>query len=252
MVIGSLALAGFPFTSGFFSKDEILVGAWSSGSFGKVLAILGLLTAGLTAFYSFRLVFVAFWGARESIPTTRVTFDEPSSTMTMPLLVLALLSIAAGYVGIPQFLAPVFRGRRSPSRLRIASHHGSRHRAGARRNRRRVRFLRRSPGIADRLAAQWRPLYDLSFHKWYVDEMYDRVIVRPTFQLADRMWAKIDVGIIDGAVNGVARAIAWMGLVYETLPERADATLCARDDLGGRLDFDGVSALLDDRKKNHS
>jgi len=72
-------------------------------------------------------------------------------------------------------------------------------------------FYVRSPGIADRLAAQWRPLYDLSFHKWYVDEMYDRVIVRPTFQLADRMWAKIDVGIIDGAVNGVARAIAWWG-----------------------------------------
>lgn len=62
MVIGSLALAGFPFTSGFFSKDEILVGAWNAGSFGKVLAILGLITAGVTAFYSFRLIFVVFWG----------------------------------------------------------------------------------------------------------------------------------------------------------------------------------------------
>jgi len=211
MVIGSLALAGFPFTSGFFSKDEILVGAWSSGSFGKVLAILGLLTAGLTAFYSFRLVFVAFWGRSRVDPHHAGHIREPSSTMTMPLLVLALLSIAAGYVGIPQFLAPVFgageahHGSASLVIMAAATVLGLVGIAVA------YVFYVRSPGIADRLAAQWRPLYDLSFHKWYVDEMYDRVIVRPTFQLADRMWAKIDVGIIDGAVNGVARAIAWWG-----------------------------------------
>jgi len=211
MVIGSLALAGFPFTSGFFSKDEILVGAWSSGSFGKVLAILGLLTAGLTAFYSFRLVFVAFWGRSRVDPHHAGHIHEPSSTMTLPLLVLALLSIAAGYVGIPQFLAPVFgdgeahHGSASLVIMAAATVLGLVGIAVA------YVFYVRSPGIADRLAAQWRPLYDLSFHKWYVDEMYDRVIVRPTFQLADRMWAKIDVGIIDGAVNGVARAIAWWG-----------------------------------------
>jgi len=211
MVIGSLALAGFPFTSGFFSKDEILVGAWSSGSFGKVLAILGLLTAGLTAFYSFRLVFVAFWGRSRVDPHHAGHIHEPSSTMTLPLLVLALLSIAAGYVGIPQFLTPVFgegeahHGSASLVIMAAATVLGLVGIAVA------YVFYVRSPGIADRLAAQWRTLYDLSFHKWYVDEIYDRVIVRPTFQLADRMWANIDVGIIDGAVNGVARAIAWWG-----------------------------------------
>ena len=211
MVIGSLALAGFPFTSGFFSKDEILVGAWSSGSFGKVLAILGLLTAGLTAFYSFRLIFVAFWGRSKVDPHHAQHIREPSSTMTMPLIILAILSIAAGYVGIPQFLDPGLWGRRSPSWLRIASHHGAATVLGLVGIAVAYVFYVRSPGIADRLANQWRPLYDLSFNKWYVDEMYDRVIVRPTFRLADRMWAKIDVGIIDGAVNGVARAIAWWG-----------------------------------------
>ena len=61
-VVGSLALAGFPLTAGFFSKDELLVSAWSAGPLGQILAVFGLLTALLTAFYSFRLVFVAFWG----------------------------------------------------------------------------------------------------------------------------------------------------------------------------------------------
>src|SRR5204862_3431037 len=61
-VIGSLALAGFPFTAGFFSKDEIMVEAWSAGALGKTLAAAALVTAALTAFYSFRLVFVTFWG----------------------------------------------------------------------------------------------------------------------------------------------------------------------------------------------
>jgi NADH-quinone oxidoreductase subunit L len=61
-VVGSLALAGFPLTAGFFSKDDLLVSAWSSGSLGQFLTVLGLITALMTAFYSFRLVFVTFWG----------------------------------------------------------------------------------------------------------------------------------------------------------------------------------------------
>ncbi|MGH7164825.1 MAG: NADH-quinone oxidoreductase subunit L, partial [Nitrospiraceae bacterium] len=69
----------------------------------------------------------------------------------------------------------------------------------------------RSPGLPDRLAQQWRRLYQLSFNKWYVDEAYDRAVVRPTFRLADGLWSKVDVALIDGAVNGIARAIVWWG-----------------------------------------
>jgi len=76
-VIGSLALAGFPLTAGFFSKDDILVSAWSSGSLGQVLTLFGLLTALLTAFYSFRLVFVTFWEPPMSIRTMRRIFTNP-------------------------------------------------------------------------------------------------------------------------------------------------------------------------------
>jgi len=209
MVIGSLALAGFPFTSGFFSKDEILVGAWNAGSFGKVLAILGLMTAGVTAFYSFRLIFLVFWGNSKVDPHHAQHIHEPSSTMTIPLIILAILSIAAGYLGISGFLNPVFG--------ETEEHHGAVPMVimglatiiglagiGA------AYFIYvQSPWLADRLANQWRQVYQLSLNKWYVDEAYDRTVVEPTFRMADRMWARIDVGMIDGAVNGVARAIAW-------------------------------------------
>ncbi len=67
------------------------------------------------------------------------------------------------------------------------------------------------PGLPDRLAERWRTAYRLSYHKWFFDEAYDRTVVHPTFRLADDLWNKIDVGVIDGAVNGVARAFAWWG-----------------------------------------
>ena len=107
-VIGSLALAGFPFTAGFFSKDELLLVSWLSGGLGKVLTVLGLLTALLTAFYSFRLVFVTFWGPSRVDPKHASHVHEPSYTMTAPLVILAVLSVLTGYLGIPEFLAPAF------------------------------------------------------------------------------------------------------------------------------------------------
>jgi NADH-quinone oxidoreductase subunit L len=69
----------------------------------------------------------------------------------------------------------------------------------------------RSPDLPARLAQQWQRIYRLSFHKWYVDEAYDRTVVRPTVRLADRLWTGVDMGLIDAAVNGIARAIAWGG-----------------------------------------
>lgn len=211
MVIGSLALAGFPLTSGFFSKDEILVGAWSSGFFGKVLAVLGLITAGLTAFYSFRLIFLVFWGNSRVDPHHADHIHEPPSTMTMPLIALAVLSIVTGYFGIPDFLGPVFggsegaHGEAALGIMVVATAMGLVGIGAA------YFIYVQSPWLADRLANRWQQVYQLSLNKWYVDEAYDRTIVQPTFGLADRMWSRIDVGVIDGAVNGVARAIAWWG-----------------------------------------
>src|SRR5213594_5108425 len=213
-VIGSLALAGFPLTAGFFSKDEILVSAWSAGSLGKLLASLGLATALLTAFYSFRLVFVTFWGDSRVDPRHAGHVHEPSWTMTVPLLILAVLSIAAGYLGIPGFLEPAFPAsgseghHDSPTAFGIMAITTLMGLVGIA-----VAYLLyvKSPSLPDRLARQWQRLYRLSFNKWYVDEAYDRAVVRPTFQLADRLWNRVDVAVIDGAVNGVARTSAWGG-----------------------------------------
>jgi len=207
-VVGSLALAGFPMTAGFFSKDDILASAWAAGPLGQVLSILGLLTALLTAFYSFRLVFVTFWGPSRVDAHRAGHVHEPPQTMTVPLLILAVLSIVTGYLGIPEFLSPMFTERAGGSHasgviMPIATLIGLLGIAGA------YYAYVLHPSLPDRWAERWRTAYDWSFHKWYVDEAYDRSIVRPTFAAAGDLWKRVDVAIIDGAVNGVARAIGW-------------------------------------------
>jgi NADH-quinone oxidoreductase subunit L len=210
-VVGSLALAGFPLTAGFFSKDDLLVSSWSAGALGKTLAMLGLFTTFLTAFYSFRVVFVAFWGSSRVDPHHADHIHEPPSTITMPLVVLAVLSIATGYLGIPEFLQPVFgsaeghHGAESIGVMAAATLLGLSGIALAY-----VLYVR-SPGLPEQLARRWQHAYRLSLNKWYVDEAYDEAVVRPTFRLADSLWKRVDVGLIDSAVNGVARAIAWWG-----------------------------------------
>ena len=219
-VIGSLALAGFPLTAGSFSKDELLLEAWVSGSLGKGLATLGLLTALLTAFYSFRLVFVTFWGQSRVDPHHANDIHEPSPSMTVPLVILAILSIVTGYLGIPEFLAPVLQGSAAGlhhegsvawGMMLAATTMGLIGIAAA------YLVYVKLPELPDRLAQQWQTLYRLSFHKWYVDEAYDHTVVRPTFRLAERLWSKVDVNVIDGAVNGVARAFAWGGWLMRAI-----------------------------------
>ncbi len=213
-VIGSLALAGFPLTAGFFSKDAVLVAAWLSGPLGQALAVLGLLTALMTAFYSFRLVFVTFWGPSRVDPHHADHIHEPSRTITVPLLILAVLSILTGYLGIPSFLEPAFStggehtGEHDAAGLGImiaATVMGLAGIAGA------YYVYVLNPDLPDRLAQQWESLYKGSLNKWYVDEAYDRAFVKPTMMAASELWKRVDVEVIDGAVNGVARGVAWSG-----------------------------------------
>jgi NADH-quinone oxidoreductase subunit L len=215
-VVGSLALAGFPLTSGFFSKDELLISAWSTGFLGQFLTVLGLVTALMTAFYSFRLVFVTFWGPSHVDPHHEDHIHEPSNTMTMPLIVLAVLSILTGYLGIPEFLGPMFEtGTGSTTHVGgaaivimvLATSMGLLGIAGA------YYIYVLNPSIPDQFARRWQSLYRGSLNKWYVDEAYDRIIVHPTFSAATELWKRVDVAVIDGAVNGVARAIAWSGWI---------------------------------------
>jgi NADH-quinone oxidoreductase subunit L len=211
-VVGSLALAGFPLTAGFFSKDDLLVSAWSSGTLGQVLTIFGLVTALLTSFYSFRLVFVTFWGPPRVDPHHAHHVHEPSRTITIPLLILAAFSILTGYLGIPSFLEPVFATHESgPAHhggvglaiMIVATAMGLSGIAAA------YYVYVLHPDLPDRFARRWTSLYQGSLHKWYVDEAYARVFVQPTFTAAAELWKRVDVNVIDGAVNGVARGVAW-------------------------------------------
>jgi|CXWL01.1.fsa_nt_gi NADH-quinone oxidoreductase subunit L len=215
-VVGSLALAGFPLTSGFFSKDDLLISAWSAGPLGQILTVLGLVTALMTAFYSFRLVFVTFWGPSHVDPHHAERVHEPSKTMTVPLIILAALSIVTGYLGIPEFLGPMFdtnaghaihEGGAAIGIMAVATAMGLLGIAGA------YYVYVLNPALPDRFAQRWQSLYRASLNKWYVDEAYDRMIVRPTFFAATELWKRIDVSVVDGAVNGVARAFAWGGWI---------------------------------------
>ena len=219
-VVGSLALTGFPFTSGFFSKDEILVSAWTSGDLGQWLAVFGLATAFMTAFYSFRLLFVAFWGGSRVDPHHAGHVHEPSSTMTLPLIILAVLAVVTGYLGIPHFLEPVFavagvgEGHHGSAAFGIMVMASALGLAGIG-----TAYLLYvgSPGLPDRLAQQWQRLYRLSLNKWYVDELYDRTVVQPTMALADGLWKRVDVAVIDAAVNGAGHTVAWGGRALRLL-----------------------------------
>jgi NADH-quinone oxidoreductase subunit L len=219
-VVGSLALAGFPLTSGFFSKDDLLISAWSAGPLGQFLTILGLVTALMTAFYSFRLVFVTFWGPSHVDPHHAGHIHEPSKAMTVPLIILAVLSIVTGYLGIPEFLGPMFetdsgvaahKGATAIGIMVVATAMGLLGIAGA------YYVYVLNPALPDRFVRRWQPLYRASLNKWYVDEAYDRMIVRPTFSAATELWKRVDVNVVDGAVNGVARAIAWGGWLLRLL-----------------------------------
>jgi NADH-quinone oxidoreductase subunit L len=211
---GGLAIAGiFPF-SGFFSKDEIL---WETFLHSPVLYVIALAAAGLTAFYIFRLIYVAFYGAPRMDAAVMHHLHESPRIMTVPLIVLAVLSTVGGYIGIPHFnlfaafLEPVFahgpaaaEAHQGSLGLELALMALSLAVAVAG-----IYFARQiyinKAGAADRLATRLHRLYNLLVHKYYVDEIYEALFVRPLNWLAENFFWKIfDVKLIDGMVNGTA------------------------------------------------
>jgi NADH-quinone oxidoreductase subunit L len=225
-LIASLAIAGFPGTSGFFSKDEILWKAFSQGSMS--LWILGLLGAGLTAFYMFRLGALAFHG--EPRWQAGVHPHEAPKTMTVPLVMLAFLSIVGGLLGVPaslgggnsieKWLEPVFE--KAYSRLQIVKpFHESTEvlltilsAAVALSSIGFALYIyTRRINIARRLATSFRSIYNILFNKYFIDEIYDAVFVSPTIKTSEKLlWKWFDVGIIDGCVNGVAKVVSLLSV----------------------------------------
>ena len=226
--IGVLAIAGFPPFSGFFSKDEILVAVYASEVPGHVwLYRIGLATAGLTSFYMFRLLFKTFEGECRAPAEVRAHIEEPPPTVMWPLYVLAFFSVTAGLVGLPQiwgdalgvensnslgnFLAPAL----APSEPHAIEHSTEYAMAFTAISVAAVGaalawylYVSR-PDLPGRIAGSVRALYRLLLNKYYVDEAYDAVIVKPTVALSDRvLFRVVDAGIIDGlGVNGLARTV---------------------------------------------
>jgi NADH-quinone oxidoreductase subunit L len=226
-LIATLAISGAPFTAGFFSKEFILWQAYSSSHGSTGLWFIGWLTAGLTAFYMFRQLFLVFHGKCRADERLQAHIHESPAVMTVPLILLAIGSIFAGWLGAPdylwgsrwdQWLQPIFGGAH-------AAAHGSLTdeinltlltlAIGG------LGFLLayfsygRTSRLPERLAslAGGGP-YRLLLNKYYVDELYDVLIVRP-FTTCSRWLAQVfDPGVIDGLVNGVAKGARGLSLIW--------------------------------------
>ena len=218
MWIGSLAIIGFPYFSGYYSKESILENAYySSSSMATFAYTVGILTALLTAFYSWRLLFMTFHGQTRSDKKTFDHAHESPLVMTLPLILLAFGSIFAGllfsnfYIGKMQYS---FWGNS------IILHEGKHHYLPFIQ----TLIVKSSVAIGVMLAAliyfykkhlsknlahNLYPLYSISLNKWYVDELYNSIFIRPYFYLANLFWKKGDEKIIDGCgPNGISKLIS--------------------------------------------
>ncbi len=226
MLIAALAISGIFPLAGFFSKDEILWSAWSGGH--PVIWAIGLATAGMTAFYMFRLIFMTFWGNERFPETTRHHLHESPISMTMPLVVLAGLSIIGGFAGTPAWLGlgpNRFAAFLKPSleSALLEENAGGLHglEFGFALTSTvtaligiylayRIYILR--PEAADALAGRLKNAYRLLLNKYFVDEIYDAAIVQPTVNGSrELLWKTVDAGTIDGAVNGLGSSIQRWG-----------------------------------------
>ena len=219
MFIGTLAIAGTPGLAGFFSKDEILWRAFSSKQGHIVLWFIGALVAGMTAFYMFRLLFMTFYGESRVDHHTAEHIHESPGSMTVPLIILAIGSLFAGYIGMPawlganrfeHFLEPVFEPLPIPAGPPREYSHAAE-----------IGMAAASVAIAligfalayfkyckrsweqEREVRQYGSMYNVLLNKWYVDELYDALFVNRAKDSGNSFW-RFDAKIVDGVVNGSA------------------------------------------------
>jgi NADH-quinone oxidoreductase subunit L len=203
----AVAIAGVPPFSGFFSKDAILLAAHQHAPW---MYWIGVITAGMTAFYVFRAVFMTFFGTYRGHHHPH----ESSPVMTVPLMALALLSLGGGFINIPKWLEPMFPAAEHEdfTLMAISVAAGL---AGI--TLAYVMYVLR-PGLADSIAAAFGGLYKLVYNKYFVDEVYDAAVVRPTVTGSrEFLWKIVDVSGIDGMVNGVASMARSIGGVLKLI-----------------------------------
>ena len=222
MWVGSLALSGiFPF-AGYFSKDAIIESTYVAGTAtGYYAFVLTIVAAFLTAFYSWRLIIVAFHGKPRADAEVLHHVHESPWVMTVPLLLLSVGALVSGFALDHMFIGPGFdaywrgsivalHGGSSvdplepiPFLVRVAPTVFGLAGIGVA-----YAFYMFAPWIPDWLNARFAGVHRFLVHKWYFDELYDRIFVRPAFWLARVGWHVVDQGIIDGMPNGAAAIAA--------------------------------------------
>ncbi len=215
-IVGGLALSGIPPFSGFFSKDAILGDVFNKGDY--FFWVLGELAAFMTAFYIFRVIFNVFFG--ESHVDKNLHVHESPKIMTIPLIIMASLAAVFGFVGFPPFNHSIFYEfinkdftnafnfapavNNVPwyplSAISVIAGLSGIYIAY-------VFYIKKSFNL-EKLKNRFKPIYDLSYNKLYVDEIYDIVIVNPMKNFAIFLWRIVDTLVIDGAVNGIAQYIS--------------------------------------------
>lgn len=215
MIVGAAGLAGLPPFAGFFSKDEILAVAFHTSRTAWALLLLG---AFMTAFYTARMMLLTFFGAPRMSKEVAHHVHESPPTMTVPLVVLAALTIVAGWaLGVPAEEGTRFQRLLSPVFALHEAEHGG---VTA------IMLLVLSvivvlagvllawfvygagPVRAEEIGRPRNVVHRLLLNAWYVDALYDRTIVRPLLALSEFLARLFDTRVIDGAVNGVGRAVA--------------------------------------------
>jgi len=221
MWIGSLALAGVPFFAGYYSKDIILESAFAAHTgVGQYAFWLGIAAALMTAFYSWRLLFMTFHGPTRADKHTFDHAHEAPAVMLVPLIVLALGAIFAGYVGYHAFVGDGMEGFWRHSIVMLAEENvieAAHHVPGW------VPLAptvvaavgiaaawlayMAMPGLPGAIAGQARGIYLFLLNKWYFDELYDRVFIKPALYVGRGLWQAGDGALIDGfGPDGVAAA----------------------------------------------
>ncbi len=203
--IACLAIAGVPGLSGFFSKDLILEEAYASPLGSPMLWLVGTIGAGMTAFYMFRLLFVTFFGENRASHEVQHHIHESPASMTVPLAILAVLSIVGGYFPLLHFLSPLFGEHHEPHVAPLIKYLPTVVGLGGIALAYVMYVL--NPAIADNMARGLSAFHKLLFNKYYIDEIYDAVIVRPIVGMSNWLWKVWDAIVIDGTVNGAAHTM---------------------------------------------
>ncbi len=235
MAVGALAIAGIPPLAGFFSKDEILWQTWSSQDGAhRFLYLIGIITAGFTAFYMWRLMNMTFYGTSRVAHEVEHHVHESPKVMTVPLMVLAAGSIVAGWIGLPKvfhapeswpslerWLEPVFAGMERPV-AEAAGHHSASAEwslmglsvavaaAGILLARRMYHYR---PELADQMEQRFKPIHTLLLNKYYVDEIYGALFVDGLVKGGGTLLSRFDARVVDGGVNGAG----WLTRLVSTL-----------------------------------